>query len=815
MTALAVMAALVAALFVALQSVSAANCALNPGLTLGFNQNCDIDVAKLNDKATNLAEVIPDGDSAILSIAATTSTDDAATNINIVAQTTTGTRTVNITAPDDTNTPADTDTDPDVLGSFEVTVVGFAISKVQVVGDTDGLVSAGDPVTVRATIRSASADAQVRLTVPTTGLSISTGTADAPATSQVQEQDVPDSDATTPLGVVNFTVNTAGAPAGTYTLTFTADNDGDFTDAAGTAEADKRDSETLELTIGEPGTGLASATLSLGNSKADLPFTDANESVAETGSDVAKATSDADGKINLVIEAFDSDGVKANSGAINQILVIAPKGTITSSHATGAGTDAATAETAGGDSSATLDEKDAETGGNTAGDVTARTVVSVSKTDEKPGTVTVYAIVSGPGGAAQTGELILTFTGSAASLMIADAAESLLSVNPVDDPETDKDEAAEDMIKLLVTAEDSAGNSAPPPTSGVSIVIEDPDGKRQGSSVIAYTQPTPDKGKFYITLTGKGTAASPLKAGNWTLTAKSGKLEATAMFAVAGAPARVSLGVDNDSPSGDDKFVIATATVSDKSDGTGNRVADGTEVTFSASGEGKILSNIAANGKTTTKNGVARATFVVVGPGRSIVTAVAGNARDAAVVVSTAGAPAPVAQEPEPTATSISVSLSEASGIGSTVTATAAVEGDDGVQVTFSSSNANVATLSASDGSHSATFVVTGYGIAVISASGGGQVGSATLVVSEPAAEDAPSAPSLSDFGNGGRTGITSYSGPDATASELLALLAGRATAIWLSTGDGWVLYASVDGAMVPGSENFTATSGDVVYISN
>ena len=49
-----------------------------------------------------------------------------------------------------------------------------------------------------------------------------------------------------------------------------------------------------------------------------------------------------------------------------------------------------------------------------------------------------------------------------------------------------------------------------------------------------------------------------------------------------------------------------------------------------------------------------------------------------------------------------------------------------------------------------------------------------------------------------------------------MALLAGRATIIWLSDGEDWIAYyALVDGEEAPGSSNFTVTSGDVLYIGN
>ena len=83
------------------------------------------------------------------------------------------------------------------------------------------------------------------------------------------------------------------------------------------------------------------------------------------------------------------------------------------------------------------------------------------------------------------------------------------------------------------------------------------------------------------------------------------------------------------------------------------------------------------------------------------------------------------------------------------------------------------------------------------------------------AADDAEAAgPSLGDFSR--TSGVASYTGPDATASDLLALLAGRATIIWLSDGENWTAYyALIDGSEAPGSSNFTVTSGDVLYIGN
>ncbi len=65
--------------------------------------------------------------------------------------------------------------------------------------------------------------------------------------------------------------------------------------------------------------------------------------------------------------------------------------------------------------------------------------------------------------------------------------------------------------------------------------------------------------------------------------------------------------------------------------------------------------------------------------------------------------------------------------------------------------------------------------------------------------------------------GFATYTcGVDSSASELFGLVSGRgATAVHLWNGSDWVRYSVVDGAMVPGSSDFTVTENDILYISN
>ena len=587
------MIALVGAMFVALQSVSAAACAANPNISLDIGASCEVN----HDDAVGAVSSKP--------AVATVEAANPATNGYTIKAVTPGSTTVTLLSDlgDDEAVGGTGDNADTALVDFGVNVNGFGIAKLEVVDDPDGVVSAGEPIKVRATLRSGAPAATVRLTVPTTGLSIALDSGNTSQTHNVGAT-VVNFTATPPVtaATADFMVNTAGAPVGEYVLTFTASNDASFTTTPtapangtqGTDQANQQVTDTLTVTVGEPGTGLSSATLSLGDSEVDIPYTPDDETIPETGTAAANG-----GEINVVIEAFDSLGGKSSTGAINQLTVFAHGGTITTTHNTGDGSVEEPAK-ATGMNSVTLNEVEFGTGAAVVGNVGQKTVITVAKTDKKPGTVNVRAFLAGPGGGAQTEELTLIFAGASASLSIHDASESLLSANPAD--------ADDDTIKLQVTSTDASGNEVDPPTSGVAITITDPEGKRVQTTAVAYTQPTKSKGKFYITLTGKGTAASPLAAGNYTLTAKSGKLEASGAFAVAGASANIELDVSADpDPVALGSVVSITATVTDKD---GNTVADNTEVDFGTGGALE-LTDVGTVTDVKTKNGVAKARFIV------------------------------------------------------------------------------------------------------------------------------------------------------------------------------------------------------------
>ena len=655
LAAVATLVALLGAMFVSVGSVSAAGCVANPGINLSFNGSCDLDVADIHDDATNLVEVIPTDGSAILTIAKTAPTDDPETAFMISAGTTGGSRSINVLGDlgDDDAVGGTGGNADEVLDTIAVTVAGFGIAKVEVVGDTDNRVSAGSPVVARVTIRSAHSAAEVRLTVPTTGLSIDTTTSgQSPTTSQVQEKPVPDSSADAPLGMVDFTVNTAGAPAGEYVLTFTADNDGDFTDQAGTEESDKRVTTSLRLTISDPGTGLSSATLSLGNSSPDIPYTADNEAVAETGTAPAVGGEG----INLVIEVFDSLGGEANPGSIDQIIVIAPGGNVTVN-----GRD----ETMGvmsNQSGATIREYDDDDDANNADtidNVGAKTTINVKKSggsSAKPGMVTVYAIVSGSGGAATTESLTLNFSGMTSSISIGDATDTLRSVNVDADDSGKVEDDERDSITLAVTGADDGG-IANDPGEGFNITITGPDGKRVNSNKIEAMLATAYAGgKRDLTLTGKGAPGAALMAGEYTVMLKKGSLEASAMFSVAGSASDVMVSASATTSDTIGDVITVTAEITDAD---GNPVSDGTSVQFDVSSNTGLAAIGTGHMGKDTKDGMASVKYAVVGAGHSVVSATAGGATGVIVIDSTAGMVEPEAMPEEEASVSC---LSELSG---------------------------------------------------------------------------------------------------------------------------------------------------------
>ena len=113
------------------------------------------------------------------------------------------------------------------------------------------------------------------------------------------------------------------------------------------------------------------------------------------------------------------------------------------------------------------------------------------------------------------------------------------------------------------------------------------------------------------------------------------------------------------------------------------------------------------------------------------------------------------------------------------------------------------------NGQASATYVVVAEGRAWITVSSG--AGADVWSASVGAAAPPPgAAPELS-----GRMGLVSYvGGVPVQASELLRAL-DNVTTIRLHRAGVWLLYGVIDGRPLPGSEDFTITRGNILWISN
>ena len=407
------------------------------------------------------------------------------------------------------------------------------------------------------------------------------------------------------------------------------------------------------FTVGDAGLGLSSAALSLGNRVNDLPETLTDETKVETGSD--SATSDG---INLVVTASNSLGNKSNNGDVSQITVIAPGGSITVNSPR---KDAATARPqtktpiitsslAAQDNSFSISESTVTKAAATDDAIQQTMSINVNKANDEPGTVDVYVILAGKG-AAITNTITLTFTGPNAGIAIGDPSDSLLAFTEVT---TLPEVLRRDITSFALSASDAGGNPGSVPS--VRTRILDVDGKVVNQEKIKVEQGPNSSGipNTKLTLTSLNSSLTPLKAGAYSIRiSTSGGLSASGTFEVVGQADSVDLSVDTTAPSTVGEVVTATATVT----AGGQPVPNGTVVTFKASDvSGDADSVLVAVGGGVQDNGdseqrafggVASASFVAVGHGKSVISATAHRTTDVEVINSTAGEPAPVETEPE------------------------------------------------------------------------------------------------------------------------------------------------------------------------
>ena len=313
----------------------------------------------------------------------------------------------------------------------------------------------------------------------------------------------------------------------------------------------------------------------------------------------------------------------------------------------------------------------------------------------KSGTATVRAQVLPTVGGMQlpVESVTITFAGEPDRIAISEPATGVLSTDTnsgttqaTDDIET------RDRLRLSVSAQDKNGNKADTPTDNPRITITGPDGKPVSPTGIVATFPRTgpdgdDDGEPDIVLDADGNPqieidvdAPPtdkLKTGEYTITLRTGGKTASQTFTVSGGAANIAVGEPDGDLTVNGRFTL-TATITD--DG-GAAVPDGTPVTFAdnPTAATPVLVNLSKG--TTTEDGQASATYLVISAGRGYVTVTSGTASTATLVATSAAVTTPT--EPTNPADSLSTrrvnAFSTWTGTGTTTASALLTDLDNGI----------------------------------------------------------------------------------------------------------------------------------------
>ena len=273
-------------------------------------------------------------------------------------------------------------------------------------------------------------------------------------------------------------------------------------------------------------------------------------------------------------------------------------------------------------------------------------------------------VISTQGDLADSEPLRVTFAGAPASLSMTAPTTGVLGV---DTPDAGDDDVAEDevdnrdVLKLSVSAADANEAKVSPPATGraPSWTVRGPDGARvtRGLSVAwplgGRESPTLDDDRnWQVELNVDRSAAERLPNGEYTLTVTAGALSAEQTFTVTGGAAAVSLGEPIPTPAVGASFTIAA----EVRDSEGAAVPNGTRVTWAALGLVEdVISIVQTSAQSVTREGTATATYLVVAPGASTITAGSPGATSDVARIGVADASAPAA--PSSPAESLSSTL--------------------------------------------------------------------------------------------------------------------------------------------------------------
>ena len=375
--------------------------------------------------------------------------------------------------------------------------------------------------------------------------------------------------------------------------------------------------------------------------------------------------------VNLLLGIRNSDGQPSDVNAISSVTITTTSGQVEVGNVAG-GTQFCTAASTCNIPILTSDADDTDLTG--AATTTPSLIGAIPVTlggVSKAGTATVSATVVAKAGSSQpiyrAEPITITFSGGASSIMLGgDTMPRVLNrkdetANSIADEDPGTVAANLDEASFSATATDSRNVASTLPRAVTATAIG-PDGATVSSGITL----TPDaancgpgrgdasKCKYTVTVTAE--AAQALPAGTYKLRlAAAGLTTAETEFGVAGPPAKVE--IETDEPGGVGSTFGATITVTDAD---GEKVADGTEITISVNardaerGSPIRLINPApatsgddeGKGKTRTANGVARATFTVVGREVATVNAQASDEVSGIAVIDTSEVAAAVAAAP-------------------------------------------------------------------------------------------------------------------------------------------------------------------------
>ena len=376
------------------------------------------------------------------------------------------------------------------------------------------------------------------------------------------------------------------------------------------------------LTVGDPGDAVAEVNLQL-----------STRGTSDTTDDETDRTAK-DTTIELEYEVLNSLGERANSPDLSVIQVSAANGLIS----VGSGVTVQSNQPGG----VTFSEANRQAKGTFT--------VGSHQNKERSVEVTITAIA---GGKLATDSIMVYFVGALDAITIDDTGVGTMH-NSNTAVSTDKDGDDEDALDKRDTlvfkfsGTDSSANSIALSKPSATVTS-----KATGKTVhmsqvdVSVTEAVAGRGYNRVTLNNNTASTSPLATGTYVLTvASSATKKDSVEFTVVGGVDSVAIEIDDMAPDALADIINATVMVHDSE---GNPVADGTKVSWTPneSGDSKIVRRTGSLGDVSTKAGVAKATFVTVGPGTEVITAVTGGKSAAAVVVSTAGAVEPEAMPEE------------------------------------------------------------------------------------------------------------------------------------------------------------------------